>query len=188
MPVTFGSVGDIIAVGILVKDLAAALNQSRGSQAEYKQVVAELHLLQTVLGRIDYLCNTAGTWTASRRLEVTALHDTTLRIAQNCRKLIEVFSVRLKKYDKILGGAGALSKSEKFKATVAKVRWQIGEKEDVVRFRAEIASQTAALNLALGATTWYEYKPKILRHSKYVTDGLQECRQGQSRDHEEIRR
>ena len=97
MPVTFGSVGDIIAVGILVKDLVAALNQSRGSQAEYKQLVDELDLLQDVLARIVYLCNTPQTGTASRRLEITALHDLTLKSAQDCRKCIEGFSTGLKK-------------------------------------------------------------------------------------------
>jgi len=165
MPITFGSVGDIVSVGLLIKDLVVALNESRGSQAEYKQLVDELNLLRDVLGRIDHLCNTTSTWTATRRFEVTALHDTTLLIAQNCRKFIEGFNVRLKKYDKTLGSSGARSKSEMLKATVAKIRWQTGEKEEVVRLHAEIASQTASLSLALGATTWYEQETLHKRRS-----------------------
>jgi hypothetical protein len=157
MPVTFGSIGDIIAVGILVKDLVAALNQSRGSQAEYKQLVDELDLLGDVLARIDHLCNIAGT-TTGRTFEVSALHDATLQVAQNCRKCIEGFSVRLKRYGKTLGSSGVRTKSEAFKAVAANIRWQLGEKEEVVRFRAEIASQTASLNLVLVATTWYDLK------------------------------
>jgi hypothetical protein len=157
MPITFGSVGDLITIGLLIKDLVAALNQSRGSQAEYKQLVDELNLLQDVLARIDHLVNTAGA-TGGRRFEVSALHDTTLQIAQNCGKCIEGFSIRLKKYGKTLGSSGVRTKSEAFKAVAANIRWQLVEKEEVVRFRAEIASQTAALNLALVATTWYEHQ------------------------------
>ena len=167
MPVTFGSVGDIIAVGILVKDLVAALNQSRGSQAEYKQLVDELDLLQDILARIVYLCNTPQTGTASRRLEITALHDLTLKSAQDCRKCIEGFSTGLKRYDKTLGSSGVRSKSGGLKAAVAMIRWQLGEKDDVVRFRAEIAGQKASLNLVLGAMTLYEQSPVLLHQKEY---------------------
>ena len=159
MSVTFGSVGDIIAVGLLIKDLVAALNQSRGSQAEYNQLVDELNLLGDVLDRIDNLCNAAGT-TVGRISEVSALHEATLQIAQNCRKCMEGFIARLKKYGKTLGSSGTRTKSEMFKAAMAQIRWQLGGKEEVVRFRAGITSQTAALNLALAATTWYDHQAR----------------------------
>jgi hypothetical protein len=157
MPVTFGSVGDIIAVGLLIKDLVAALNQSRGSQAEYKQLVAELNLLQDVLARIDNLCNTTAT--AGPRLQVSDLHNTALQIALNCRKCIEGFNIQLKRYDKTLGSSRARSKKEMCKAAVAMVRWQLSKKEEVVRFRAAITGQTALLDLVLSATTLYVYNP-----------------------------
>jgi hypothetical protein len=161
MPVTFGSVGDIIAVCTLIKDLVAALNQSRGSQAEYKQLIDELNLLEDVLARIGHLCNTAGT-TTGRRFEVSALHHTTLQIAWTCRKNIENFNIRLKKYGKTLGSSGSSQKSDVFKAAVAKIRWQLGEKEHVASFHTKITSQIAFLSLALGAMTWYEYNTEML--------------------------
>jgi hypothetical protein len=158
MPVTCGSIGDIIAIGILVKDLVTALNQSRGSQAEYKQLVDELNLLHDVLTRIGNLCNAITT--AGRRLEVSALHNTALQVAHSCRKCIEGFTnTRLKKYVKTLGSSGAREKSEAFKAAVAKIRWQLGEKEEVARFRAEIAGQTTLLDLVLSAITLYGCNP-----------------------------
>ena len=158
MPVTFGSVGDIIAVGLLIKDLVTALNQSRGSQTEYKQLVDELNLLEDVLARIVHLCNTAGTTTAGRIFEDSALHHATIKTAQKCGTCIKGFNIRLKKYGKTLGSSGVGKKSEAFKAVMAQIRWQLGEKEEVVRFRAEIASQTASLNLALVALTWYGHE------------------------------
>ena len=35
MPITFGSVGDIISLSLLIKDLIKFLDQVRGSSAEY---------------------------------------------------------------------------------------------------------------------------------------------------------
>ena len=150
MPVTFGSVGDIIAVAILVKDLVEALDQSRGSQTEYRQLIQDLRLLEDVLRKVDHLCNTSGTSGAS--FETVALHQTALKITTSCRNLIQAFAARLVKYEKGLGDN--IQKKNVLKSAVAKIRWQVGEKEDAVRFRAEIAAQTTSLSVLLGATTW----------------------------------
>jgi hypothetical protein len=179
MPVTCGSIGDIIAIGLLVKDLVTVLNQSRGSQAEYKQLVDELNLLHDVLTRIGNLCST--TTTAGRRLEVSALHNTALQVAHSCRKCIEGFTnTRLNKYVKTLGSSGAREKSEAFKAAMAKIRWQLGEKEEVARFRAEIAGQKTLLDLVLSAITLYGCNAERF-HMKNHADSTQECWQGQPR-------
>lgn len=42
MPITFGSVGDVISVCLLIKDLVKTLDDSRGSSAEYQEVIREL--------------------------------------------------------------------------------------------------------------------------------------------------
>jgi len=151
MPVTFGSVGDIIAVALLVKDLVEALDQCRGSQAEYRQLIQELRLLEDVLRKVDTLCNASGTSGAS--LETVALHQTALKITDSCRTLILKFVARLAKYDEALGGDNA-QKRNALKSAFAKIRWQVGEKEEVVRFRAEMAAQTTSLSVLLGATSW----------------------------------
>jgi len=150
MPVTFGSVGDIIAVALLVKDLVEALDRCRGSQAEYRQLIQELRLLEDVLRKVDHLCNTSGTSGAS--FETVALHQTALKITDSCRNLIQAFSARLVKYDKALGDN--TQRKNVIKSAIAKIHWQVGEKEDVVRFRAEIAARTTSLSVLLGAKTW----------------------------------
>lgn len=151
MPVTFGSVGDIIAVALLIKDLAEALDKSRGSQIEYRQLVQDLASLEEVLHRVDHLCNTSITTGLS--FEIGALHQTALQITESCRKLVQGFATRLKKYDDTLG-ENTTGKRNILKSAVAKVRWQVGEKEDVAQFRTQIAAQAASLNLLLGTTTW----------------------------------
>lgn len=151
MPVTFGSVGDIIAVALLVKDLVEALDQSRGSQVEYRQLVQELRLLEDVLRKVDHLCNTSGT--SGFNYETVALHRTALQITDSSRKLIQTFTAKLTKYEKTLGTTST-QKSNAIQSAFAKVRWQVGEKEDVARFRAEIAGQATSLTILLSTTTW----------------------------------
>jgi hypothetical protein len=46
MPITFGSVGDIIAVGQISWSLAKALNDSRGSAKEYQGLLKELRAFE----------------------------------------------------------------------------------------------------------------------------------------------
>lgn len=132
MPVTFGSVGDIISVALLVKDLAEALDKSRGSQAEYRQLIQDLQTLESVLRKVDHLCSANGS--SGIDPETAALHETALQITNSSRNLVESFKVKLTKYDKALGTTN-MHKSNAIQSTFAKVRWQVGEKDDVVRFR-----------------------------------------------------
>ncbi|KAF1974790.1 hypothetical protein BU23DRAFT_460501 [Bimuria novae-zelandiae CBS 107.79] len=60
MPITFGAVGDIISVCLLVKDLVDALDEARGSKAEYQSVIRELWILDRALLEIDLLSRTHG--------------------------------------------------------------------------------------------------------------------------------
>ena len=49
MPITFGSVGDIVSLCLLIKDLVKSLDNSRGSSAEYQAVIRELCSLDHAL-------------------------------------------------------------------------------------------------------------------------------------------
>ena len=49
MSITFGSVGDIIAVGQIAWSLAQALTDSRGSAKEYQGLVKELQAFDQAL-------------------------------------------------------------------------------------------------------------------------------------------
>ena len=51
--VTFGSVGDIIAVGQIAWSLAKALSDSRGSAKEYQGLVKELETFDKVLLQVS---------------------------------------------------------------------------------------------------------------------------------------
>ncbi|KAF1830461.1 hypothetical protein BDW02DRAFT_465783, partial [Decorospora gaudefroyi] len=61
MPITFGSVGDIIAVCVLVKECADALSETNGSTAQYRGVVRELTVLEKALLEVAVLSRTHAT-------------------------------------------------------------------------------------------------------------------------------
>lgn len=159
MPVTFGSVGDIIATGLLIKDLIHALNNSRGSAAEYRELIRELTSLEEVLQSVDRLCNANGG--NGMNLELAALRAIALRIADECRLSITTFQRRWSKYDPSLG-AGT---SSTLKSAFAKVRWQVGEREDVLKFRAEVSAHAASLNGAAWSDQLVCRRPTTSMHS-----------------------
>ncbi|KAH4208388.1 hypothetical protein HBH70_183360 [Parastagonospora nodorum] len=141
MPVTFGSVGDIISVCLLVKDLVDALDKARGSKAEYQSLIRELWILDRSLLEIDLLARTHG---GGATPELEALCETAKKAVDRCRNLVSAFSVRLQKYQKSFGE----NETETFiKATSMKLRWSIGEKDSIDRFRAEITAISASLQI-----------------------------------------
>lgn len=58
--ITFGSVGDIIAVGQIVWALAQALSNSRGSAKEYQGLVKELQMFDQALLQVSNNTTSAG--------------------------------------------------------------------------------------------------------------------------------
>ncbi|KAK5128391.1 hypothetical protein LTR85_003059 [Meristemomyces frigidus] len=161
MPITFGSVGDIIAVAQLVKDLIDALDKSRGSSAEYRGLIRDLELLRDVLSQIEQLANAHET-----TLELAALYETVRRILEPCRLPIEAFRRRVSKYEATLGRGDA----NKLKAAIYMFRWQVGEKEEVAKLRTQLTGQVAFLNMLLGATNWAFSKSNRSMLNAFETD------------------
>jgi len=149
MPVTFGSVGDIISVCLLVKDLVDTLDKARGSQAEYQSLIRELWILDRSLLEVDLLTRIHG---GGATPELEALCETARRAVDRCRELLSEFSTRVQKYQKSLGE----NQMPGFvKATAMKVRWRIGEKDTVNKFRVEIAGTSASLQMLLATASVY---------------------------------
>jgi ribosomal protein S9 len=95
MPITFGSVGDIISVCLLVKDLVDALDKTRGSKAEYQSLIRELWILDRSLLEIDLLARTHG---GGATPELEALCQTAKKAVDRCRELVKDFHSKLRKY------------------------------------------------------------------------------------------
>ena len=141
MPITFGSVGDIISLSLLIKDLVKCLDESRGAPAEYQAVVRELWSLDHALLEVELLlrsCKPLG--------DLNELWNTADRCAEQCRKCIVNFQSKIKKYQRALKGGGT---GNLIRDTTTKIRWHISEKDDLAKFRAEVTALSSSLNLLL---------------------------------------
>jgi hypothetical protein len=147
MPITFGSVGDIISVCLLVKDLVDALDKARGSKAEYQSLIKELWILDRSLLEIDLLARIHG---GGATPELEALCETARKAVDHCRELVSAFSTKVRKYQKSLGE----NETPSFvKATAMKMRWCVGEKDAVDKFRVEMAATSASLQMLLATAS-----------------------------------
>ena len=147
MPVTFGSVGDIISVCLLVKDLVEALDKARGSKAEYQSAIRELWILDRALLEIELF--TKAHENASTP-ELRGLCETAKVAASRCKELVSTFLERIKKYQTTFdeGKYPGLLKD-----VVAKVRWRIGEKDALEKFRVEVAGTSSSLQMLLATAS-----------------------------------
>ena len=141
MPVAFGSAGDIIAVCLLIKDLVKALDESRGSSAEYEEITRELWVLERALLEVEMLSRTCDT-----TIELNALCVTARRASDDCRRCILAFLEKVKGYAASfrVGGSGNAVKD-----VSKKLRWQIAHKDDLTRFRAEINAYSTSISMLL---------------------------------------
>lgn len=146
MPITFGSVGDIISLCLLIKDLVKSLDNSRGSSAEYQAVIRELRSLDHALLEVAVFFRSC-----EQTVELNALRVAADECAEHCRTCISKFRERMKKFGKSLqprgGGSGNFIKD-----TGLKFQWQVSEKEELAKFRAEIAAHCFSINMLLTTT------------------------------------
>ena len=141
MPISFGSVGDIICVSLLIKDLVKCLDESRGSSTEYQAVIRELWSLDTALLQVGLLLRSH-----KHLVELSDLWKNANRCVEQCRKSISDYHSKTKKYHGALQGRGM---GNLFRDTTAKIRWQVSEKDDLTKFRSEITTLGLSLNLLL---------------------------------------
>jgi hypothetical protein len=143
MPIeaTFGAFGDIISLCIIIKDLIKALDDSRGSSAEYQGIIRELWSLDRVLLEVELLWKTS-----ENTVELNALRETARRMTDQCRCPIEDFLKKVKTYGPSLreGGSGSVIRD-----TALKIRWQLVHADELAKFRAEINAHCSSIGMLL---------------------------------------
>jgi hypothetical protein len=155
MPITFGSVGDIISVSLLVKDVLVALSESRGSSVEYQEIIRELYILDRALLEIEQLSRQYAS-----TLELTALCQTAAKAVSECRNSVKTFLDRTAKYHRSLSDrskANALSKATRT------VQFAVVERNELSRFRAEISAHSLSLNMLLTTASVYVSHQRVGR-------------------------
>ncbi|KAI1378816.1 hypothetical protein F4677DRAFT_380686 [Hypoxylon crocopeplum] len=188
MSITFGSVGDIIAVSILVKDFILALDDVRGSASEYQSLKRQLNFLDRALLSVERLrCTTDAT------PDLISLYATADEIATKCRESIQKFQDRNLKYDRSLSGKGS---GNCLIDTARKIQWKACRKDDeVTKLCNEVANYTSSLNVLLataGITTLdlnaKRSKEAISAASKKADDCLARCNKGIQKVHKRTKK
>lgn len=155
--VTYNSVGDIISVSLLVKDLLIAINSSRGAAAEYQEVVQELYVLDKALLQVESFAKAHQTTP-----EVFALCEIAQRSVEKSKTCVDSFIQRIKKYGASLSSA---SSGNAFKRAARSVQWQLS-RDDLDRFRAEIMSHSNAIQMLLATAQVYATTCETTRHTR----------------------
>ncbi|SPN99173.1 uncharacterized protein DNG_02208 [Cephalotrichum gorgonifer] len=133
---SFGfSVGDFIAVGKLIADISSCLKDVGGSKTEYQDLIRELDCLQKGLAHLDKFQPSSST-----------IADSIKYSALSCRRPLEEFLGKLKRYDSSLGDRAT---GRSWKAPVDKVRFMLGHSEDVRKLQSYLSVHVGTLNILL---------------------------------------
>jgi hypothetical protein len=142
MSVGFGfSAGDFISALELVSTIVGCLRESGSSSSEYRALISQFYTLETALLRVKAL-----KLDDSQHAEVVALRAA----ASQCQRTIDAFWEKIKKYQPSLraGGSGSGTGS-KVKDGWMKIKWALCQKEDLVRFKAELMGHTESIEILL---------------------------------------
>jgi hypothetical protein len=85
---------------------------------------------------------------------LTALFTNATTTIEQCRKSLEAFKARTRRYESHLGTNAARATVQKvFGSGAKKLLWQVQMKEEVARLRAEIVGYSVAMDQILTAAT-----------------------------------
>jgi len=139
MSVGFGfSAGDFIAAIELVGTVIDALRASGSARSEYRELVAQPLSLENALIQVQGLEFEEGQYG-----EVIALRQAALQ----CRRTIDEFWKKMEGYQGVWGNAQG--SGFRMKDRWMKIKWAVCEKDDVVRFKADLVGHTESIQLLL---------------------------------------
>ncbi|KAK0619586.1 hypothetical protein B0T14DRAFT_519521 [Immersiella caudata] len=134
---SFGfSAGDFIAVGKLIVDVTTCLKDVGGSKAEYGDVVAELECLQKALVHLDQL-KPQGHPISIDSIKYAAL---------SCRRPLEEFLSKLKRYEASLGPRAT---GTSWRTPADKIRFMVTQKEEIRKIQSYLSVHVGTLNILL---------------------------------------
>lgn len=137
--ISFGSIGDLIAVGQIAWSLAQAVSSTRGSAKEFQGLVSELNTFNNVLLQVVALWQNYES-----SLELDELGKVTKKALKEWQDSLWEFRLKFeKKYGASLqpGGSGKWAKDAS-----KKVLW-LKERDDVIELRQKISSASGMITL-----------------------------------------
>jgi hypothetical protein len=144
LPLTFGAFGDLLGLGLLIKDIIICLNDSSGSAREYQELARSLTILDSVFREADDIFRDPRRASSAQRL-----HGTALKSIRQIQETLKSFNDKLQKYRPSLtpGGSG-----NRIKDVARKIQFKLDEKE-VAKFKGEITGYTVMLQMLMEAIT-----------------------------------
>jgi hypothetical protein len=143
---TFGAVGDFISIALLIKDIIASLDDSRGSAKQYRELVRGLDILGQTLEAVQKTYENPQLTDSLEDLSKISL--STINQIQSC---LQGFLDQIRKYEPSLG-VDVSGSGNTLKSIGRKIQWKLNEKE-IDKFRTEIAGCTMTLKVLLEVTT-----------------------------------
>lgn len=135
---SFGfSIGDFVTVSKLIKDISSCLQDVGGAKEDYQELLRELQCLEQALRHLDKLYTTGRNPANLDSIKFAAL---------SCRRPLEQFLHKIKKYDKSLGVWG---KTRVIKRVADKMRWGLGQKEEVRKIQSYLNIHIGTINMLL---------------------------------------
>jgi hypothetical protein len=135
---SFGfSVGNFVAVGELIARITSSLKDAGGAKSEYQELLRALETLEAALHRVDKLQPSGSTSTNLVSIKYTAL---------SCRRPLEEFLARTRKYDKSLG---LWAKESAIKSTVDKLRWTFWQRDGLSNLQTYLEIHVGTINILL---------------------------------------
>lgn len=132
---SFGfAVGDFIAAGKLIKDIADILRTS--ARREYQELMLELDGLQRALHQIEHLHAPPDRQTSVQSIKIAALI---------CTHVLDEFAGKLKKFERLADR----SDKTRLRYWTLKLQWGFTMADEVRNVRAYIAAHVASLNMRL---------------------------------------
>lgn len=138
MSVGFGfSVGDFLAAIEPVGTVIDALRSSGEAVSGYRELLGQLLSLESTLIQIR-----RTEFDDSQYAEVIALRQA----AAQCRRSIDEFWEKVKKFQSSLSGNGSGST---IKDRWMKIKWAVCKRDDLARFKADLIGHTESIQLLL---------------------------------------
>jgi hypothetical protein len=140
-PVSFSSFGDIVAAATLLHDIVSALNEVRGSPAEYRDLLDELRHFAQLLYAIDHAIGHSSDET---------LRSEILSQVEHCCTLVgEAFSSTVKFEPLTHNDPSRLNFGERIRRGMLKVEWRLRKQHKAKEYKDRLAQARGLLVLSL---------------------------------------
>lgn len=149
LALTFGAVGDFIAVLELIQKVVIALDDSRGSTKEYRDVVQSLQILERTITHVKDVYSDQSPSSVHDDLRAIALC-----IVAKIKEYLEDFCDKTWKFGPSLANGGT---KNVFRDAARKIQWGFRQK-DVEKLHNDLSRLSMPLNMVLEMTTLYVWR------------------------------